>query len=592
MGVFLAPLKGSPARGTYGLFRLSSSLAVSSGRWSAGQLLKAGQEEGSSVYISKDMGIGSVDATIGCAPNVPLLGGKSSMVDQAKMARLRQLITEGLRVQLDGETISYINVGHALEDAGARQNHTIFARRGCGKTLLLHHSSKNLRGDIRAIYLNCEDFKQHTFPNVLIEILSALFSELNKHLSGWFGRKRDTKKIIEEILKKLATMHQAPDKEEEDVKHTIAKEGDSGLGGEFGGDINKAVGKIKISSTKRSKEQTERSFKRHREKLQELDTWLPQLKQNLRKFFEISATVKGVFLQIDDLYHLKRADQAFVVDYIHRLCKDVPLYFKIATIRHASTLYADREGQPIGAQERHDYQPINIDYTFSDFHRTRAQNLQILNEYARRAGMTEHELKALFKGEGFSRLVMAGGGVPRDVLSLFLEAMSRGEGEPIGKDEVRVLSRSNLERRIEELKQDSQGDEQDTLIAGIYVLREFCLNRKTNIFLVQEQLLQKNEDVKSLFNRLMDYRIIHNAGSALTHKSLPGNFQAFAIDIGCYAHFRKMQGRFSEIDVSSPIAKDQMRSAPVLDEGTLIKAFEEIPDDPEAVLKKPLDEED
>ena len=66
--------------------------------------------------------------------------------------------------------------------------------------------------------------------------------------------------------------------------------------------------------------------------------------------------------------------------------------------------------------------------------------------------------------------------------------MSQSEGEAVGKDEVRVLSRSNLERRIEELKQDSQIDEQDVLIAGIYVLRAFCLGKKTNVFLVPEQL--------------------------------------------------------------------------------------------------------
>lgn len=120
-------------------------------------------------------------------------------------------------------------------------------------------------------------------------------------------------------------------------------------------------------------------------------------------------------------------------------------------------------------------------------------------------------------------------------------------GEAIGKDEVRVLSRPNLERRIEELKQDAHTDEQTTLIAGIYVLREFCLTRQTNVFLVPEQLLQKDENIKSLFNRLMDYRIIHQAGSALTHKSTSGNFQAFAIDIGAYAHFRKMQGRFTKL---------------------------------------------
>jgi len=138
-------------------------------------------------------------------------------------------------------------------------------------------------------------------------------------------------------------------------------------------------------------------------------------------------------------------------------------------------------GQPIGAQERHDYQPINIDYTFSDFRRTRDQNRQILQEFGKLAGMTPPEIDSLFKGEGFDRLVMAGGGVPRDTLSLFLEVLSTVQaqgGERIGKDDVRILSRSNFERRIEELKQDSEGGEQDTLMRGIYVLREFAWTEK------------------------------------------------------------------------------------------------------------------
>ena len=179
--------------------------------------------------------------------------------------------------------------------------------------------------------------------------------------------------------------------------------------------------------------------------------------------------MKSLFLQIDDLYHLKRTDQPFVVDYIHRLCKDLPVYFKIATLRHATTLYADRDGQPIGAQERHDYQPISIDYTFSDFRRTRDQNRQILHAFGRLANMEPEEVDALFKGVGFDRLVMAGGGVPRDTLSLFLEVLNtvQTQGEDrIGKDDVRILSRSNFERRIEELKQDSEGGEQDAAYAG------------------------------------------------------------------------------------------------------------------------------
>ena len=99
------------------------------------------------------------------------------------------------------------------------------------------------------------------------------------------------------------------------------------------------------------KGEIERSFKVHREKLQELDQWLPRLKQDIRDILDLSKNTTCIVFQIDDLYHLKRTDQAFVVDYIHRLCKDIPLYFKIATLRHASTLFVEQGGQPIGAQE-------------------------------------------------------------------------------------------------------------------------------------------------------------------------------------------------------------------------------------------------
>jgi hypothetical protein len=265
----------------------------------------------------------------------------------------------------------------------------------------------------------------------------------------------------------------------------------------------------------------------------------------------------------------------------------LPLYFKIATLRHASTLYVDRDGQPIGAQERHDYQPINIDYTFSDFKRTRDQNRQILQEFAKAAGMTSSEVNGLFKGEGFDRLVMAGGGVPRDTLSLFLEVLSNVQAQgdsKIGKDDVRILSRSNFERRIDELKHDSDGGEQDTLMRGSYVLREFCLDKKVNVFLLSERMLQQRDDLRSLVNRLLDYRIIHNAGSALTHKSQPGTYQAFAIDIGCYAHLRKLDRRFNEIDLSDGEAKEKMRSAPVLDVKGFESLWEATPTDVEAAL--------
>jgi len=117
-------------------------------------------------------------------------------------------------------------------DVCSRQNHTIFARRGCGKTLLLHYSTKQLTdSDIRTVYLNCEDFKHHSFPNVLIEILDALFRELERHLHGWFGRSKRAKALIQNIRSQLSELKSKDDSREETVKATNLAESGRKTGG-------------------------------------------------------------------------------------------------------------------------------------------------------------------------------------------------------------------------------------------------------------------------------------------------------------------------------------------------------------------------
>lgn len=514
-----------------------------------------------------------------------------------KITNLRRSITENIRVQHGGaEAITYVDVASVLTDIGARQNHVIFGRRGCGKSLLLHHSARNLPAEIQSVYLNCEDFKKHSFPNVLIQILDSLFAKLEQNRAGWFGRKKRSGVIIQTIRRQLAALRSRADEQEQKIRITESREGESSSQASAGVGVAPASLKIDAKHREAYRTETEQRYLQRDDKIKDLDTWLPELKNQIREFFDVSTSVKSIFLQVDDFYHLARSDQPYVMDYLHRLCKDLPLYFKLATLRHASILYADRHGQPIGAQERHDYQPINIDFTLADLRRTEQQNRRIIHEFGRIAGMTESEIDSLFKGEGFSRLVLAGGGVPRDFLSLFLEALdfvgSDGRDGKIGKDDVRILSRSNFERRIEELKQDSEGTEQDILIRGIYVLRRFCIDKRTNVFMISEQMMQQEDKVRDLFNRLLDYRIIHAAASALTHKSQLGTYQVFAIDIGCYAHMRKLHERFNELDLWHSDAKEKMRSAPILDFQELDELWKTAPEDIESALREEDEEED
>ncbi|MHC1788221.1 hypothetical protein [Solidesulfovibrio sp.] len=203
------------------------------------------------------------------------------------------------------------------------------------------------------------------------------------------------------------------------------------------------------------------------------------------------------------------------------------------------------------------------------------------------ADINRDGFESLFKGEGFDRLVLAGGGVPRDTLSLFLEVLSNVQQNSdgrIGKDDVRILSKSNFEHLIQELKHDSEVAEQEPLIKAIYVIREFCLNKQTNVFLVSERNLQQNDDFRRIVYRLLDYRIIHTAATALTHKSREGTYQAFSINIGCYAHLRKLQNKFNEIDLSKDNAKDKLRSAPLLELEAFNSSLLKVPAEAEKLL--------
>ena len=107
--------------------------------------------------------------------------------------------------------------------------------------------------------------------------------------------------------------------------------------------------------------------------------------------------------------------------------------------------------------------------------------------------------------------------------------------------------------------------------------------------MVSEQLLQQNDEIRDLLYRLLDYRILHSAGSALTHKSQEGTYHAFVIDVGCYAHMRKLRDRFDEIDLGQPTAKDKMRSGPILDEAQFESLLNEAPGDAENALFHEID---
>jgi hypothetical protein len=227
----------------------------------------------------------------------------------------------------------------------------------------LDNATKTIYPDRKTIYLNCEDFKNHSFPNVLIEILDAVFAEMERHLTGWFGKKKKSKDLIKLVRKELTQLRAADDARYEKVRERQESENSTRFAGGLHTrqdasaklDTGNGAATLRLGSglsfegeqSHQLSEAIERSYERADSKIKQLDLLLPKLKGYLRDFFEMSSSVKTLFIQLDDFYHLPRENQPHIADYIHRLCKDMPMYFKVATLRHASVLYAERQRQPV-----------------------------------------------------------------------------------------------------------------------------------------------------------------------------------------------------------------------------------------------------
>jgi hypothetical protein len=174
--------------------------------------------------------------------------------------------------------------------------------------------------------------KHHSFPNVLVEILDAVFTEIEVHLGGWFGKKKKLKSLVAELRKELSTLRTKEDEITKKVKSKAETENKGSIGAKAG--VPQAQGELGLSSTR--KESVEAEYETFDDKIRELNQILPRLKRLIEQFFVLSQKVEVIFVELDDFYQLRRPIQPYVADYVHRLCKDVPLFFKIGTLRHSS----------------------------------------------------------------------------------------------------------------------------------------------------------------------------------------------------------------------------------------------------------------
>ncbi len=141
------------------------------------------------------------------------------------------------------------------------------------------------------------------------------------------------------------------------------------------------------------------------------------------------------FLFLDDLYHIRKENQAQVIDYMHSIGKGHKLWLKVGTIRHRTVWYI-HGNPPIGMKLGDDAEEIDLDLTLEKYTITKDFLTKILSNL-----MASVRLKTeqLMTDGAIDRLVLASGGVARDFLSIFrrsVDVARERKGDTINAEDI------------------------------------------------------------------------------------------------------------------------------------------------------------
>lgn len=482
-----------------------------------------------------------------------------------QISRLQNLIRDSFRIRPNHDPV-YVQIGNSLTRLLSKQHQVAFGRRGSGKSSQLvqvHKTKKNQKGT-HSIYLDIDQIKKLPFPDILTRILISIFEQLpvSRMDKALFWRNSKPIETANElrILLDLA-LNSTVEKKTSRKTSLSAK-----MAAEIEGAANFGV-QGGMSSGVDIKELYRRS------KLEYLERHLEDYKAVLQKC--LISTANTLYVLVDDFYLIKRDIQPDVADYLHRLLRGTDAYLKIGTIRHRTSLRR-HDRQTIGLELGQDVEEISLDKTLEDFAGTQRFLISMLDELGKKCGVESTSSSILNSGAAHA-LTLSSGGVPRDFLNVFTEAISlsisKGKYDRITPTYVYKAAALLLQNKRSNLSEDA-GVDAETLELIYANLIKFCLTeKKKTCFLISKEESQSMVTENELLLQLMDFKLIHLVAPDTSAASgRAGRFSAYTLDASLF-----MEPRLRNIDIvkfweqddnSRPIG---LREAPIFSLSSISK---------------------
>lgn len=442
-------------------------------------------------------------------------------------------------------------------------------------------------------FVDMETFKGHSYPDVLISVLIKSLHEFKNWLetaatapatktSFWRKlynaiptrppfKKIQTKLLSTELnslIYDLELQLKQPELSEKQTKQIVANENSHAIELVGGGSAPGVNLQTKATVGGKSAGSTESHSKYVSHKVE----YLHQNILRFQRFFkDLSALSDGPsFLILDDLYHIRKTDQAKVIDYFHRVAKGNSLWVKVGTIKHRSQWY-EHSDPPIGMKLGDDAKKINLDISLENFSTLRDFLRKILSNLM--AETPPISTKGLLNPTAVDRLTIASGGVTRDFIGIFAASISQARnrdadhhrGQKIGAEDVNRATGEYAPLKEEEFKRDTDSERQ-ILENALKALVDFCTEEsKCNVFLIPQKL---SGPVREAIDQLIDLRLIHPVKSRVTlKKGASGElFEAYMLDLSQYTAARKVH-EFQIVDLSAANKDESIRKASLIYKG-------------------------
>jgi len=483
-------------------------------------------------------------------------------LDDEVLDHLLTLIQDSFRVRPNHDPI-YVDVGGHLDRIAAPQHQVVFGRRGSGKSCLLVHFHRTVAPakGIRSIYIDCDEVKQLGYPDLLIRLLLMIFEKMQKPQRKWWqrGRKAPSATVQTSVAELRQLLRLADD------ARIIEQSGKTRISHIRAGFKGANLAKISGAVTAEASSARESSFRQR--KLETLERHFSDYKQALIDAIGVDG---HQCVELDDFYLIHPSVQPDVIDYVHRLLRGTNLYFKVGTVRHRTSL-SRKKGQQIGINAYQDIEEINLDRTFEDTAATQEYLESMLNSMGQSVGI-ESASHEYLSDDARLQLALASGGVPRDYLYIFVEAVriartSLNKRWLTPKQVYKGAARISYRTKLSELRSDV-GADAGSLEPVFQDLISFCIRekQKTAFLIAQTQVVDHAQE-HELIQQLMDFKLIHIIEPDTSAASgRLGRFEAYTLDFSLF-----MEPRLRNIDhvrfwkVDNQRRREGLREAPDYD---------------------------